>query len=109
MPIDESLIIPTRFSLESGKEEAGKLLDRNAPTAIFAFNDVLACAAIQAARIRGIKVPDDLSIIGFDNTILAELAAPPLTTVAQPIKDMGRSVIELLAEAIEENERRNIK
>lgn len=101
VPVDESLIVPTRFSLESGKEEAGKLLDRHAPTAIFAFNDVLACAAIQAARIRGIKVPDDLSIIGFDNTILAEMAAPPLTTVAQPIKDMGRSVIELLAEAIE--------
>lgn len=46
-------------------------------------------------------MPDDLSIIGFDNTILAEMAAPPLTTVAQPIKDMGRNVIELLAEAIE--------
>lgn len=101
VPIDESLIIQTRFYLESGKEEAGKLLDRNAPTAIFAFNDVLACAAIQAARIRSIKVPDDLSIIGFDNTILAEMAAPPLTTIAQPIKEMGRSVIELLAEAIE--------
>ncbi len=56
MPVDESLIVPTRFSLESGKEEAGKLLDRNAPTAIFAFNDVLACAAIQAARIRGIDI-----------------------------------------------------
>ncbi|MEC1670715.1 LacI family DNA-binding transcriptional regulator [Bacillus mojavensis] len=101
VPVDESLIIPTRFSLESGKEEAGKLLDRDTPTAIFAFNDVLACAAIQAARIRGMKVPDDLSIIGFDNTILAEMVDPPLTTIAQPIKEMGQRVIELLVEEIE--------
>lgn len=98
VPIDDSLFVPTVFSLKSGKEEAGKLFDRSMPTAIFAFNDVLACAAIQVARERGIKVPEDLSIIGFDNTVLAEMVDPPLTTMSQPIPEMGRRVVELLVD-----------
>ncbi|MBT2573871.1 LacI family DNA-binding transcriptional regulator [Bacillus sp. ISL-51] len=99
--LDESLIIPTRYSLESGKKAAGALFDRDLPTAVFAFNDVLSCAVIQAARLRGIRVPEDLSIIGFDNTILAEMVDPPLTTMAQPIHEMGRRVVQLLIDEIQ--------
>ncbi len=101
MTLDESLVIPTEYSLESGKQAAGELFDRDLPTAVFAFNDVLSCAAIQAARSRGIRVPEDLSVIGFDNTILAEMTAPPLTTISQPIREMGRRVVELLIDEIQ--------
>lgn len=101
MTLDESLIIPTEYSLESGKQAAAELFDRDLPTAVFAFNDVLSCAAIQAARSRGIRVPEDLSVIGFDNTILAEMTAPPLTTISQPIREMGRRVVELLIDEIQ--------
>ena len=51
--------------------------------------------------LRGIRVPEDLSVIGFDNTILAEMTAPPLTTISQPIREMGRRVVELLIDEIQ--------
>ncbi|MCY8087345.1 LacI family DNA-binding transcriptional regulator [Bacillus sonorensis] len=98
--IDESLMAGTGFSLQNGKEAAAAMFAQKVPTAVFAVNDVLACAVIQTAREWGLKVPGDLSVIGFDNTILAEMIDPPLTTVSQPIEEMGRRVVELLAEDI---------
>ena len=83
---------------------AGELLDR-APdtTAIIAMSDVLALAAIEAARQRGRRVPDDLSVIGFDDVPDAALATPPLTTIAQPIADKGRHAARLIFELIFED------
>jgi LacI family transcriptional regulator len=70
------------------------------PTAIFGANDVSAIAAIEVAVELGLRVPQDLSVIGFDNVPEAALASPALTTVEQPIHDMGRHAIELLIKLI---------
>ena len=78
------------------------------PTAIFAASDELARGVIEAARAVGLSVPDDLSIVGFDDTEIARIASPPLTTVRQPLQEMGavalRTVLRLVAgEKIESN------
>jgi len=69
--------------------------------AIFALNDMIAIGAVNGARSFGYNIPEDISIIGFDNTILATISHPPLTSIAQPIEDMGSQVIHLLVETIE--------
>jgi LacI family transcriptional regulator len=80
-----------------GKRKALQLLQgARRPTAIFCCNDLLAIGTLQAAKELGLRVPDDLSIVGFDNTILASVTDPPLTTVAQPIELMGNMTVNLL-------------
>ncbi|MDG4821713.1 substrate-binding domain-containing protein [Asanoa sp. WMMD1127] len=59
------------------------------PTAVFASSDEMAAGVIEAARARGLRVPDDLSVVGFDDTEVARLFSPPLTTVRQPLREMG--------------------
>jgi LacI family transcriptional regulator len=78
------------FEYASGLVEGAALLDLpQPPTAIFAANDEMALGIIEAARTRGLRVPDDLSVVGFDNTEVARVASPQLTTVAQPLRRMG--------------------
>ncbi|HEY7008012.1 MAG TPA: substrate-binding domain-containing protein, partial [Jatrophihabitantaceae bacterium] len=73
-----------------GVVEGGALLDLpRPPTAIFAGNDESALGVLEAARSRGLRVPEDLSLVGFDDTEAARVASPPLTTVAQPLRKMG--------------------
>jgi DNA-binding LacI/PurR family transcriptional regulator len=71
------------------------------PTAILAMSDVLALGALEAARELARTVPDDLSVVGFDDSPAASAAAPPLTTVAQPHEEKGRVAVELLMKAVE--------
>ncbi|TVY08470.1 LacI family DNA-binding transcriptional regulator [Paenibacillus cremeus] len=98
---DEALIVVGGFAVESGKAAMDRLLEQDhKPTAVFACNDVLAIGAIQSARQHGLQVPKELSVIGFDNTVLATIVDPPLTTIAQPIQDIGRQVVDLLVEEI---------
>jgi LacI family transcriptional regulator len=76
---------------------AGHLLNLpDPPTAIFCFNDNNAVGAIQAARARGLRVPEDLSIVGFDDVEGATIVTPKLTTVRQPLAEMGRTGVSLL-------------
>jgi LacI family transcriptional regulator len=97
------------FDFEDGRQVAGRLLDApDRPTAIFAVSDELARGAIEAARERGLSVPEDLSVVGFDDTEIARIASPPLTTVRQPLQEMGavalRTVLRLVAgEKIDSN------
>lgn len=70
------------------------------PTAIFACNDLLAAGVIQYAKEIGLNVPEDLSVIGFDNTSIASIVEPPLTTIAQPIQGMGKEVMNLIVSLI---------
>jgi LacI family transcriptional regulator len=75
---------------EGGVEEGAALLDlRPAPTAVFAASDQIALGAVHAARAHGLRVPDDLSVVGFDDTQVASVTSPPLTTVRQPLREMG--------------------
>jgi LacI family transcriptional regulator, galactose operon repressor len=77
----------------------------NPPTAILASNDVMAFGVMEAARERGKKIPDDISIIGFDDIKQAAHVHPPLTTIRQPLEEMGRRAARMLLEIIENPER----
>jgi LacI family transcriptional regulator len=90
--LSRSLIVDGQYTFESGIAATDSLLDLSSrPTAIFACNDEMAAGVLFAARERGLGVPQDLSIIGFDDTPIASRVWPPLTTVRWPIVAMGRS------------------
>lgn len=79
------------FDFPSGVVAGGRLLDRGKPpTAIFATSDLMALGVYEAARLRHVSIPDQLSVVGFDDLPSATWAAPPLTTVRQPLREMGR-------------------
>ncbi len=88
------------FTYRSGLEAAEKLLGRYNPSAIFASNDDMAAATLATAHRRGLEVPGDLAVAGFDDTPLAMTVWPTLTTVHQPIADMAREAVRLLVEQI---------
>jgi LacI family transcriptional regulator len=89
------------FTYRSGLEAAEKLLaDRPRPTAIFAANDDMAAATSSVAHRLGLDVPSDISIVGFDDTPMATIIWPALTTIHQPVADMARAAVELVLEEI---------
>ncbi len=97
---DESLVRPGDFYHESGFTGAGQLMDlADPPTAIFAASDQMAFGVYEGLRQRGLRVPDDVSVVGFDDLPEARWASPPLTTVRQPLSEMGtlaaRTVLRL--------------
>ena len=95
------LIAPGLFSYRSGLDAADLLLNlKEPPTAIFAANDDMAAATVGVAHRRGLDVPGDLTVCGFDDTALATTIWPELTTIRQPVIEMSRIAIELLVEAI---------
>jgi LacI family transcriptional regulator len=96
--VDRTLIRAGEFRPESAEDAARQLLASagNRPTAIFAANDVSALATISVARSLGLRVPEDLSVIGFDNVPESALSDPPLTTIEQPIQQMGFDATRLL-------------
>jgi LacI family transcriptional regulator len=99
VPFDEDRAVFGDFAFEAGQELGRHLLELNdPPTAIFAASDPSALGVMAAARERGVAIPDDLSVIGFDDTVPARWAVPPLTTIRQPMPEMGRSAVRLVAE-----------
>jgi LacI family transcriptional regulator len=99
---DPELVIESNFDIDGGRKAASALLDlADPPTAIFAFNDPLAIGAMQAALARNLRIPQDLSVVGFDDTAEAELVTPALTTVRQPLAEMGRMAVSLLTRLLE--------
>ena len=94
---DPALTVETTPEIAHGQDAAGHLLNLpDPPTAIFCFNDNNAIGAIQAARARGLRVPEDLSVVGFDDVEGATIVTPKLTTVRQPLAEMGRTGVSLL-------------
>lgn len=92
----------TNYEVEAGYRMALKVLeDHPEVTAIFAVNDMTAIGALKAIKEKGLKVPRDISLIGFDNIILADLIDPPLTTIKQPKYKMGKAAAELLISRLE--------
>jgi LacI family transcriptional regulator len=90
LAVDPALIVQGDFYHESGYKGAAALLElRPRPTAIFASSDQMALGAYEAVRRRGLRVPDDVSIIGFDDLPEVRWSSPPLTTVRQPLSEMG--------------------
>jgi len=103
IPVDENLIIASKFKPNCGYHMTQELLEK-APyiTAIFAYNDQLALGVYLYLQKKGLRIPEDISVIGYDNTELATLLNPSLTTVGQPRKEMGISAAELLVKRIRE-------
>jgi LacI family transcriptional regulator len=94
---DPALEVESDWHTTGGYQAASELLDaRPRPTGIFAFNDMLAIGAMQAARERGLRIPEDISVVGFDDTFEASIVTPTLTTVRQPLAEMGRMAVALL-------------
>ena len=96
------IVIQGDFSIESGAVAAEQLLGRRLPpTAIFCFNDEMAMGVLQTARRRQVRVPDDLSVVGFDDIRFARCTEPPLTTVAQPMRAIGEGTVQLLLQILD--------
>jgi LacI family transcriptional regulator len=99
--INHNIIKKSNFSFEEGKYFMEMLLNEKEKfTALFAACDDLAAGAISTANERGLSIPKDLSIIGYDNTRISEMCYPPLTTIAQPFYEMGQKSVELLFKII---------
>ena len=97
LPAAELEVEGANWQIPQGFAAASRLLDlERPPTAIFAFNDNMAIGAMQAARARGLRMPEDISIVGFDDLEEAALVTPALTTVRQPLAEMGRMAVSLL-------------
>jgi len=101
LPTSE-LIVEGNFESPTGVAAANVLLDLpDPPTAIFAANDNMAAGVLQVAHERGLRVPGDLSVVGFDDADLATILSPGLTTVRQPLAELGRTGVNLLTRMLE--------
>jgi LacI family repressor for deo operon, udp, cdd, tsx, nupC, and nupG len=89
------------FSVQSGARETGQLLkSTDAPTALFCFSDEMALGALHAIRACGLRCPEDVSVVGFDDIRYAAYSEPPLTTISQPSADIGREAVRLLLDIL---------
>jgi LacI family transcriptional regulator len=94
LPLDPELVVEGDFDFESGFRAGRRLIDlAEPPTAIFAGSDQMALGVREALRRAGLSVPEDISIVGFDDLPLVRWSSPPLTTVRQPLVDMGRHAV----------------
>ena len=90
LPVPDAYVRSGEFTYQTGVVGAAALLDLpEPPTAVFAGNDEIALGVVETARTRGLRVPEELSVVGFDDSLLARVASPPLTTVRQPLREMG--------------------
>lgn len=102
IPYDKELLVQTDYSLSGGRDSIKKLLSLPfPPTAVFCSNDYIALGAIKGAREAGLTLPDDLSIVGFDDVPTASYMVPALTTIRQPAYEMGQRAAKLLLQMIE--------
>ncbi|HEX8485338.1 LacI family DNA-binding transcriptional regulator [Sphingomonas sp.] len=103
LPLPDAYVREGDYGFASGHAAAGALLDLAAPpTAIFASNDIMAAAAIKAAFDRGIAVPAQLSVAGFDDSDIASMVCPALTTIRRPLFEMAKAAAERLIGMIED-------
>ena len=102
---DDTQVISGEFTVESGRERMATVLDSRQfdplPTAIFCANDAIAYGCMEVLNSRGLRVPQNISIAGFDDALTARMTVPSLTTVRQPFREMGRRAVELLLPQIE--------
>jgi LacI family transcriptional regulator len=102
LPVSQDLVRFGDFQHEGGFAGARELLGlADPPTAIFAGSDLQAFGVYEAARQHGLRIPDDLSVVGFDDLPISRWASPPLTTVRQPLPQMGMAAAEMLGDLID--------
>ena len=110
LPVDETLVRVGDFKQDSGYCTAGELLALDdPPTAIFAANNLMTLGALNAIHEKGLNIPRDVAIVGFDDMPWAPSLDPPLTTISQPTYDMGRTTADLLLKKIADNNRENVE
>jgi LacI family transcriptional regulator len=101
-PVDETCIFTKEHSYEHGFSVVNHLLDEGRPvSAIFAGSDLIAVGVVQALVARGVKIPDAVEVIGFDNIVLSEMVEPRLTTMHKPHADMARRAVEMLLQVVD--------
>ncbi|MFS3930419.1 LacI family DNA-binding transcriptional regulator [Priestia flexa] len=101
LPVEPTYIQEGDFSLESGYHQMIKLLSlENPPTSVFVFNDEMALGSIKAVKDSGMKVPDDIAVVGFDNLNMSSIIEPNITTIDQPKYEIGNKAMELLLQLI---------
>lgn len=104
IPFREELVIETVIEPLSGNKAMNAFLDRpDPPTAVFTIHDLMAVDALNAAQDRGVRVPEDVAIAGFDGLRSAMITQPRLTTVQQPLDQMGQRAMEILLARVEDN------
>ena len=96
--IDDTKVYELSPSIEAAQQDMNALLERGCtlPEAFIADNDLIALGAIRALQQRGLRIPEDIAVIGFDNIPLAEYAQPPLSSVEVPCENLGKSAVETL-------------
>ncbi len=100
--LDSKLIVRGNWSISSGRQACGKLMERDdPPTAIFSMNDWMAFGVMECLREKGIRIPEDVELTGFDNIDFCELAQPPLASVEIPMAQIGREAVEMAVAMME--------
>jgi len=101
LPVLPEYLVVGEFQFQSGEHAMEELLSISPrPSAVFAFNDMMAIGAMTAIRHAGLSIPEDISIIGFDDIELASAVTPSLTTMAQPVDDIAHSATDLLIQRL---------
>ncbi|MBQ0905252.1 LacI family DNA-binding transcriptional regulator [Micromonospora sp. U21] len=101
LPMDPALVVPTRFQPDAARDAVNALLDRRPDvTALFAANNMLAEGAFQALQGRGLRLPDDLSLVAFDDVPWMSMVSPGITTVDQHTDDLGRTCAQLVIDRL---------
>lgn len=100
LEVDEKKIFLQNFTIASGYEGVMALLERNKVDGIFCGNDLIAIGAIQALKENNLKVPKDVKVIGFDDISMSQFTDPPLTTIKQPIYQLGEEAVKMLVAII---------
>jgi LacI family transcriptional regulator len=99
--IDPELMVEGFYSQSAAYQATQTLLDLpQPPTAIFAASDTMAVGALNAARDRGLRIPDEVAVVGYDDLAFASHSTPPLTTVRQPVEEMSEQAVRLLIDQI---------
>lgn len=104
IPLDEELILEGKYQFKGGYHAAKELMGKDI-TAIFAFNDMMAYGVARALRENNISIPDDLSLMGFDDIFFSEIFDVPLTTVRQPTYEIGQMAVRTIIDEIENGKR----
>lgn len=100
VPVDKALMVEGDFTEEGGRAAMRRLLDHN-PTAVFVASDTMAVGAMKAVKEAGLRLPDDIAMVSFDDLPVASIVEPPLTTVRQPIERLGSTAVDILINLIE--------
>ena len=105
LSLAEENILEGDYEMQSGFDAMQQLLARpEKPTAVFAFDDPMAIGAICAATQAGFRVPEDISIVGYDDVEMARFSSPPLTTIRHPKAELGQLAVELLVSRVRNKE-----